>query len=199
MSRIIVDSIRNSSASSDGITLASDGSVTIPGNATCSGTATGFGIGGKILQVVQTFKRDSFSTSNNYATEITGLNASIAKTSASNKILITVNIGYGRSGRDFTRFYLYEDSAELTAYQGTGGSSGGLFMGDYNHLQSTTEETYSMYNISKTDLDDGQKDTNSHTYKIFGTANGITLYINRRSYSYDWTTTSGITLKEVAA
>ena len=53
MSRIIVDSIRNSSASSDGITLASDGSVTIPGNATCSGTASGFG-GGKILQVVST-------------------------------------------------------------------------------------------------------------------------------------------------
>ena len=53
MSRIIVDSIRNSSASADGITLASDGSVTLPGNATCSGTATGFG-GGKILQVVET-------------------------------------------------------------------------------------------------------------------------------------------------
>ena len=56
MSRIIVDAVRNSSASSDGITLASDGSVTIPGNATCSGTATGFG-GGKLLQVQQMNER----------------------------------------------------------------------------------------------------------------------------------------------
>ena len=61
MSRIIVDAVRNSSASSDGITLASDGSVTLPGNATCSGTATGFG-GGKLLQVVQTTKTDTTST-----------------------------------------------------------------------------------------------------------------------------------------
>tara|TARA_Y100000114_G_scaffold57197_1_gene52371 strand:- start:230 stop:910 length:681 start_codon:yes stop_codon:yes gene_type:complete len=41
-SKLIVNSIRHTGASSDGITLASDGSVTLPGNATCSGTASGF-------------------------------------------------------------------------------------------------------------------------------------------------------------
>ena len=90
MSRIIVDSIRNSSASSDGITLASDGSVTIPGNATCSGTATGFG-GGKILQVVQTFKTDGTSQAGNSATtyyDISGMSVTITPSSASNKVLI---------------------------------------------------------------------------------------------------------------
>ena len=42
-SKLIVNSVRHTGASADGITMAADGSVTFPGNATCSGTATGFG------------------------------------------------------------------------------------------------------------------------------------------------------------
>ena len=188
MSRIIVDSIRNSSATSDGITLSSDGKVTFPNTST-----------GKILQVVQTFKKDSFSTSSSSPVEITGLNASIAKTVASSKILIRVDIGYGRSGRDATRFILYEDSSELTDANGTGGSTDNVFIADYNHLQSTTEESYSWYNVSKSVLIDGQNDTSSHTYKVYGTSNAVSLYINRRSYDYSYALTSAITLMEVAA
>ena len=88
MSRIVVDSIRNSSASTDGITLANDGSVTFSGNATCSGTATGFG-GGKILQVIQVVKTDTFSHSNEAFTDVTGLSVAITPTSSSNKVLIS--------------------------------------------------------------------------------------------------------------
>ena len=42
-SKLIVNSVKHTGASTDNITLAADGSVTFPGNATCSGTATGFG------------------------------------------------------------------------------------------------------------------------------------------------------------
>ena len=45
-SKLIVNSVRHTGASADGITMAADGSVTFPGNATCSGTATGFGLEG---------------------------------------------------------------------------------------------------------------------------------------------------------
>ena len=96
MSRIIVDSIRNSSASADGITLASDGSVTIPGNATCSGTATGFG-GGKILQVVQVTKTDAFSSTSTSYTDVTGLAASITPTSSNSVILVRFDVQIGGS------------------------------------------------------------------------------------------------------
>tara|TARA_B100000424_G_scaffold92311_1_gene69463 strand:- start:842 stop:1387 length:546 start_codon:yes stop_codon:yes gene_type:complete len=154
---------------------------------------------GKIVQVVQTFKKDAFSTSSSSPVEITGFNASITKTSASNKILISVDVGFSRSGRDVTRFYLYEDSSELTAYRGTGGSSDGTFMIHYNHLQSTTEETYSFYRVSNTVLIDGQNDTNSHTYKLYATSNAVSFYLNRRSYNHDYVQTSSITLMEVAA
>ena len=155
------------------------------------------GRAGNILQVVQTFKKDSFSTTSSSHAEITGLNASITKTSASSKLLITVDIGFGRSGRAVTTFLLYEDSSELTALNGTGTSP--RFITNYNHLQGTTEETYSMYNISKTVLIDGQNDTNSHTYKVYGTSNAATLFVNRRSYLYDYGTVSSVTIMEIAA
>ena len=51
MSRIIVDSIRNSSASSDGITLSSDGKVAFPNTST-----------GKILQDDHTAKTSEISS-----------------------------------------------------------------------------------------------------------------------------------------
>ena len=43
MSKLLVDALRHTGASSDGVTLDSSGNVTFAGNATCSGTATGFG------------------------------------------------------------------------------------------------------------------------------------------------------------
>lgn len=42
-SRLVVNSVRHTGASADAITLDSSGNVTFPANATCSGTATGFG------------------------------------------------------------------------------------------------------------------------------------------------------------
>ena len=155
--------------------------------------------GGKILQVKQTYKTDAFSTSSSSLVEITGFNVSIAKTVASSKLLITVDIGYGKSGRDHALFKLYEDSTEITAANSSTGSTMTPFIFDYTHLQSTTEKTYSMRNISKTFLYDGSNDTNSHTIKVYGTADAASFYLNRRSSDTAYGTTSSITVMEVAA
>ena len=45
-SKLIVNSIRHTGASADAITMDASGNVTFPGNATCSGTPSGFGIQG---------------------------------------------------------------------------------------------------------------------------------------------------------
>ena len=45
-SKLIVNSIRHTGASADAITMDASGNVTFPANATCSGTATGFGVEG---------------------------------------------------------------------------------------------------------------------------------------------------------
>lgn len=194
-------------ADSGGGTVAIKGPASTTGNAAIELTVPGTGnstlatsaTAGKILQVVQTFKKDFFSTvTGNTLTEITGLNASITKTSASNKILIFVDLGYGRSGRDSSHFVLYEDSSELTEANGTGATND-RFISDYAHLTDTTSETYAWHNVSKKILIDGQNDTNSHTYKVYVKSGTITFYLNRRAYSTSDSTTSSITLMEVAA
>ena len=80
MSRIIVDSIRNSSATSDGITLSSDGKVAFPNTST-----------GKILQVVHTAKTSEFTTTSTSYTDLTGFSASITPQTNS-KVLVILNI-----------------------------------------------------------------------------------------------------------
>ena len=88
---------------------ASDRTLKLPGDA--DGTIATTATAGKILQVVQTVKKDSFSTSSSTPVEITGLNASITKTSASNKLLIRVDVAYGKSCRATAQFQLFEDSS----------------------------------------------------------------------------------------
>ena len=81
MSRIIVDSIRNSSASSDGITLSSDGKVTFPNTST-----------GTILQVVSDTKTDTQSFQSQSFQTISGLSVDITPSSSSNKVLVHYSI-----------------------------------------------------------------------------------------------------------
>ena len=106
-SRLIVNSIRHTGASSDAISLDSSGNVT------CNGTATGFG-GGKILQVLQTVKTDVFSTTSNSYVLVTGLTQAITAASTSNKILINVTLYGGvSSGNYVAGFKLAKDGSAM--------------------------------------------------------------------------------------
>jgi hypothetical protein len=94
-------------------------------------TALPSGVGGKVLQVVQTVKSDTFSSSSATFVDITGLSASITPSSASNKILVMVslNIGSNDSGlrlmtklfRDSTAVFIGDTagSRERVAWQGS--------------------------------------------------------------------------------
>ena len=84
MSRIIVDAIRNSSASSDGITLSSDGKVTFPNTST-----------GKLLQVKTTTKTDHFTSTSASWVDITGLSVDMTLSNSSNKILMRYDVMVG--------------------------------------------------------------------------------------------------------
>ena len=115
MSRILVDQIRSNSASSDALTLDGSGNLTIPGNATISGTATGFG-GGKLLQAVTA---SSTSATFVYGTTFadSGLSASITPSATSSKILVFVTQHFiiRRSSSSFGgSITLYRGSTKLT-------------------------------------------------------------------------------------
>ena len=88
-SKLIVNSVRHTGASADGITMAADGSVTFPGNATCSGTATGFG-GGKLLKYETTAYNTQVSHSGTSYVD-TGLSRTIQPSAASSKILVLLS------------------------------------------------------------------------------------------------------------
>ena len=64
-SKLIVNNVRHTGASADNITMAADGSVTFPGNATCSGTATGFGVDGVTMAEIWRVNTEYTSNSGN--------------------------------------------------------------------------------------------------------------------------------------
>ena len=81
MSRLITNAIRSTSASADAITFDNSGKPTFPN-----------GGAGKILQVKQVVKTDTFTSSVN-GTDVTGLSVTMdAPASSSNKYLIFANV-----------------------------------------------------------------------------------------------------------
>ena len=162
-SKLIVNSVRHTGASADGITMAADGSVTFPGNATCSGTATGFG-GGKIKQVVYKNISNNIvysSLSSSYA-DATNFNLAITPTSATNLLYFQLNIAgcllYDTSGSDHRAYLgLTDDGAssylqenQFRMYEYGGGYHLGLYlMKSYTitHIKtagSTSARTYQL-------------------------------------------------------
>ncbi len=63
------------------------------------------GVGGKVLQVVQTTKTDRFSTSSSSLVDITGLSVTITPSSASSKILIMFTLGSLQNNANSSRAF----------------------------------------------------------------------------------------------
>ena len=200
MSRIIVDSIRNSSASSDGITLASDGSVTLPGNATCSGTATGFG-GGKILQVVQTHYSDRISNSTASAGEWapSQLNTAITPSATSSKVLITAKVAVGHeiAGR-LIFMSCYRGTTQIAEGDASGDNTISMSSGVLiEHANVVTDLFFQFLDTPNTT----SATTYSFRFKHSQTATSV-LYINRghtlQNRAQDAYLSSNVILQEVA-
>tara|TARA_B100001778_G_scaffold306087_1_gene285157 strand:- start:450 stop:995 length:546 start_codon:yes stop_codon:yes gene_type:complete len=112
MSRLITNSIRSTSASADAITFDGSGNATFPANATCSGTATGFG-GGKLLQAIQNTSTSNISTTTTI-TEIISL--AITPSATTSKILINAfsSIACTPSNNAYVRVYLFRGTTSGT-------------------------------------------------------------------------------------
>ena len=84
-SKLIVNSIRHTGASADAITMDASGNVTFPANATCSGTATGFG-GGKLLKYYYWEMTNEFSTNSTSYVDVTNASYDFTPSAAGSKI-----------------------------------------------------------------------------------------------------------------
>ena len=144
-SKLIVNSIRHTGASADAITMDASGNVTFPANATCSGTATGFG-GGKTLQVVHTTDNTAYTQSDSSYTDM-GLSATITPQTNS-KVLILIQIhclmeGSNNEGyaikivRDSTDLYTSPNVQGYELYHFNSGTSEQRFRSGWNYLDSS--------------------------------------------------------------
>ena len=198
MSRIIVDAVRNSSASSDGITLAADGSVTFPGNATCSGTATGFG-GGKVLQTLSVEKSDTASTTGSSRGQV-GLSLNITPSATTSKILImSVLHVSGDAGQYAYAFYLQRDSTDISI----GNAASNRNRATMGGLTDSSSE-YMMIPHTHSFLDSPNTTSQvTYSWEWNDPFHSKTIYLNR-SYedtdsSYNSRLSSNMIIQEIAA
>jgi hypothetical protein len=161
------------------VTLGDSGdTITVPSGATItnSGTATGFG---KVLQVVQTVKSDTFTTTATTATDITGFSASITPSSASNKILVLVNLMSSSGTGMITGSHLLLRGATIIAggdaagTRATGFCSTGPWDGNWQGINGNAVYL------------DSPNTTSSTTYKIQVIKEASTYYLNRTGRDTD--------------
>jgi hypothetical protein len=158
---------------------------------------TGVSGGGKVLQVLQTVKTDTFSTSTAMGsfTDVTGMSQAITPSATSSKILVTV------CGHFTNQTSNYQNSFRLVR------DSTSIFIGDSrgSTTRSSSGGTHSngnMENFSITFLD-SPNTTSSVTYKLQGASeSGGTLffggtYLSHASY-YN-SSPASITVTEIGA
>jgi hypothetical protein len=151
---------------------------------------------GSILQIVQTVKTDTFTTTSTRFVDITGMSCSITPSSSSSKILIQVGInGCGTVNSTNAYVRLLRDATLIFAGDASGSRACG-FGGMYG------ESVYGV-NYAGALFLDSPATTSAITYKVqTGNEGAGTIYINRTQSDRDPTdgrVASTITLIEVSA
>ena len=188
-SRLIVNSIRHTGASSDAITLDSAGKCSFPN-----------GGAGKILQVVSVAKTDIFTSTSTSFVDITGLSVNITPTSSSSKILVIAQCAV--VGEDAgTGIMLDRDGTEPLKANADGNKQRFTLIGA--HANSSYEMQYNLP-ANHISFLDSPNTTSQVTYKLKAkTRSSSTFYVNATRFRTDNTNasvgTSTLTVMEVAA
>ena len=157
------------------------------------------GGGGSIIQTVQTVKTDTFATSSQSFTDITGLSATITPKFSTSKILISYTLAV--SGNGYPMFKLLRGSTDIFVGDAASNRVRCLFGGYVGGGQISSMTIPVSGNFL-----DSPSTTSATTYK-FQTgvihATGYTTYINRSQsdtdFNYHARTASSIILMEVSA
>ncbi len=155
----------------------------------------GTGVGGKVLQVVQTVKTDTFTTNSTSFVDVTGLSATITPSSTSNKILILYEIMVSANS---SQFYIKLLRGSTDIY--IGDSAGSRKRVTNNHWLGDPNNMFS----SVINYLDSPNTTSATTYKIQAHTQNSSLAfcVNRTQSDGDTSNmprgSSSITLMEVA-
>lgn len=156
---------------------------------------------GSVLQVVQTAKTDTFSTTSTSFTDITGLSVSITPTSSSSKILVMFNgmIGNSDATSSSTIVRLVRNSTAICVGDASGSRTQAS---SASWTASGSVQDRIVGQMNNTFLD-SPNTTSATTYKLQILAGGATAYVNRGGYDASEArvpvTASTITVMEIAA
>jgi len=174
---------------------------TVPSGATLAvtgATVTGLSAG-KVLQVVQTVKSDTFSTTSTTYVDVTGLSATITPSSTSNKIVASVTIIPTNSSTAFF-FKLFRGAVEI----GSGDAASGKEPCFTSGVSGGSSNGGGYYGLQQRSIEylDSPSTTSATTYKIqCKTYNNTgTTYLNRTVWDapeYNARGISTVTLWEI--
>ena len=156
------------------------------------------GANGGIIQIVQTFKTDTFSSSSSSYVDITGMTATITPQSSSSKILIDVNLNAGGGNNMYAGIKVMRGStsiglstsmslsdqvnASFAAYTDSGGNADvKAYNFGFRHLDSpntTSATTYKLqvYTRSAVEFNLNRASENFNEVYMIGQTSAITLY-----------------------
>ena len=139
-----------------------------------SAPANTFGGGGKILQVVQTEKTDTFSMSGTTFTDVTGLSVAITPSSTSSKILIVGSVLIGAQ-TNFGFIRMLRDSTVINV--GAAASNRPLVNGTFSY--TATDNIWELTNNAINYVDSPSTTSQvTYTIQIRGGTSGA-AYVNR--------------------
>ena len=150
---------------------------------------------GKILQVVQTVKNDTFSAAgvNNVKYEVTGFSATITPSSTSSKIYAVMNLHATTQAGAYVEAYLERNNVNI------GGNASSPF-NIAGHMASQAD-TFALASVNFNYLD-SPSSTSALTYRVLigqrASASTTTIWVNRTAQG-GTLASSFLTLMEVAA
>jgi len=147
---------------------------------------------GSVLQVVQAYKNDAFTTTSNSETDITGLSVTITPSSASSKILVMTTVHWSSASSSNGQLRVRRNGTLIA--NGTSGTVGnGFSMAN----QGVTDSRLVM--PSNIVFLDAPSTTSATTYKVAMDQDGSVLFaVNRRANNTEFGMSSHITVMEIA-
>ena len=165
------------------------------------------GVGGKILQVKQSVKTDTFSTSSSSWTLATGLSVAITPSSSSNKVLVILDakIGAGHEDAAFAGRLMRDKGGSDVAAIYTGDTGGvNRTVASFGTSRQSGNAGYDVIQDRQAIFLDSPSTSSEVTYKLQVQCNNSrNTYVNRTHDDGDTVDTprvaSSITVMEIAA
>ena len=158
------------------------------------GLTSGTGVGGGIIQIKQTIKKDQFTTSQVVGsgyTDLTGLNVTITPTRSDSKILIEAQI-YNSNNNAVNFFRILRGSTFIEQPSGTSSSGANWNAHGFAYFDHSFQDTTVIKIL------DSPATTSATTYKVQCACTGTQLTVNKFYNTSNYYGISTLTVMEVS-